>query len=156
NARTDRAQVRRPHVPLDGAELACDSPGGGRSMGLGSRVLVATDLSDGADEAIRQGHARASAEQGELVVCTVVPNALRNNPLFPQRAEQETLELVDAQRRAAQQVTERVAALTGRAARQEGAAEPCHDGAASGPKPRPLAGPDTFRVVVDNGSPEAA
>jgi nucleotide-binding universal stress UspA family protein len=108
-------------------------------MGLGSKVLVATDLSEGADEAIRQGHAHARAAQGELIACTVVPNSLRNNPLFPQRAEPEALELLDAERRAAQMVAERVADLTGRTFQAEGTP----------------GGPNTFRVIVENGSPEA-
>jgi nucleotide-binding universal stress UspA family protein len=100
-------------------------------MTLGSRVLVATDLSDGADEAIRQGHARALAAGGELVVCHVIPHAFRNNPLFPQRNSPDASGVVDLERRIADATEERVVSVTGR------------DGG-------------SFRVIVDNGSPDAA
>ncbi len=100
-------------------------------MSLGSKVLVATDLSEGADEAIRQGHARAVAAGGELIVCHVVPNALRHNPLFPQRNSPEASGVVELERRIADATEARVVAVTGRT---EG----------------------TFRVIVDNGSPDAA
>ena len=100
-------------------------------MSLGSKVLVATDLSEGADEAIRQGHARALAAGGELVVCHVVPNMMRNNPLFPQRNSPEASGVVDLERRIADATEARVVAVTGR---EEG----------------------SFRVIVDNGSPDAA
>ncbi|MEP7121617.1 MAG: universal stress protein [Byssovorax sp.] len=99
-------------------------------MVSGARVLVATDLSVGADEAIRQGDAWARAAKGELIVCHVVPNALRNNPLFPQRAHAETASLLDAEQAAGQRVQDRVIALTGRS-------------------------PDAYRLIVDNGAPDA-
>jgi nucleotide-binding universal stress UspA family protein len=100
-------------------------------MGLGSRVLVATDLSDAADEAIRQAHERARVEGGELVACHVIPNVLRNNPLFPQFAAAEMDGLVETEKRAAAAVEARVMEVTG----------------------RPLEG---FRVHIDNGSPPEA
>ncbi len=107
-------------------------------MDLGTKVLVATDLSDAADEAIRQGHARARAAGGALVVCHVIPNLLHNNPLFPQRGGGETEGALSAERAAIQAVEQRVEDLTG---------------AKSGPADQ---GGDTFQVHVDTGSPEAA
>jgi nucleotide-binding universal stress UspA family protein len=83
-------------------------------MVSGKRVLVATDLSTGGDEAIRQGDAWARADGGELLLVHVVPNLLRNNPLFPQRAQTETTGLLDMEHAAAQAVQERAEALTGR------------------------------------------
>jgi nucleotide-binding universal stress UspA family protein len=98
---------------------------------LGARVLVGTDLSDAADEAIRQGHERALAEGGELIVCHVVPSLIGHSPLFPQRTAEETTRMLDAERAAMHAVELRVVALTGRAL-------------------------GTFRVTVDTGSAEAA
>src|SRR5579863_9435278 len=100
-------------------------------MILGSKVLVATDLSEGADEAIRQGHARAVAAKGELVVCHVVPRAVHHNPLFPQENSAETAGAVGLERRIADATEERVVALTG-------------------------SEPGSFRVIIDSGSPDAA
>jgi nucleotide-binding universal stress UspA family protein len=97
-------------------------------MSLGSKVLVATDLSDAADEAIRQGHERARADGGQLVVCHVVPNLLRNNPLFPQNTAGDVNGVLDLEQRALKAVELRVVAITGRAL-------------------------SDFRVVIDNGSP---
>jgi nucleotide-binding universal stress UspA family protein len=99
-------------------------------MKLGSKVLVATDLSEAADEAIRQGHERAREGGGELVVCHVVPDLLRSNPLFPQRAGEEMAGLLETEQQAAKAVELRVVALTG----------------------RPL---DGFRLIVESGAPDA-
>jgi nucleotide-binding universal stress UspA family protein len=99
-------------------------------MSLGSKVLVATDLSEAADEAIRQGDERARAAGGELIVCHVVPNLMRNNPLFPQSTSGDVAGVLEIEQRALKAVELRVVALTGRA----------------------LSG---FRVVIDNGSPAA-
>jgi nucleotide-binding universal stress UspA family protein len=99
-------------------------------MKLGSKVLVATDLSEAADEAIRQGHERARLEGGELVVCHVVPNLLRYNPLFPQGTGEEMAGLLETEQQAAKAVELRVVALTG----------------------RPL---DGFRLHVETGAPDA-
>jgi len=99
-------------------------------MTSGKRVLVATDLSEGGDEAIRQGDAWARADGGELVVAHVVPDLLRNNPLFPQRAQSQTSGLLDVQEAAARATQERAVALTGR-------------------------DPADVRVILDSGSPEA-
>ncbi len=107
-------------------------------MGLGSKVLVATDLSEAADEAIRQGFDLAKADGGQLVVVHVVPSQLHVSPMFPQRTAGETDRTLDAERAAILAVEERVASLTG---------------GKSGPAGQ---GGDTFHVIVDTGSPEAA
>lgn len=95
----------------------------------GKRVLVATDFSEGGDEAIRQADAWARADDGELVVTHVVPDLLRNNPLFPQRAPDQTTGLLDAEQAAARSAQDRVVALTGR-------------------------DPATVRVIIESGPPD--
>jgi nucleotide-binding universal stress UspA family protein len=99
-------------------------------MPVGSKVLVATDLSEGADEAIRQGAARAKLDQGDLVVAHVVPDALRANPLFPQHGPADAEHVLGLERQAIAALEARVTAVTGLSAEQ-------------------------FRVNVSSGSPEA-
>jgi universal stress protein E len=99
-------------------------------MVSGNRVLVATDLSAGGDEAVRQGDAWARADGGELILVHIVPNLLRSNPLFPQRGQAETAGLLDMEQAAARAVQERAEALTGRE-------------------------PGSLRVIIDNGAPDA-
>jgi nucleotide-binding universal stress UspA family protein len=94
------------------------------------RVLVATDLSEPADEAIRQAHQWATATGGELVVCHVVPTSLHANVLFPQDNEGNAFATVEWEKWAGEQVESRVVELTGR-------------------------DPDSFKVTVDSGIPEA-
>jgi nucleotide-binding universal stress UspA family protein len=94
------------------------------------RILVATDQSEPADEAVRQAHAWAQAYASELVVCHVIASPWSVNALFPQRNEGESLETLDLEQRAAQAVSERVIDLTGRQ-------------------------PDAFRVVLESGDPGA-
>jgi nucleotide-binding universal stress UspA family protein len=96
----------------------------------GIRILVATDLSEPADEAVRQADQWAKAYGGELVVCHVVVSPWHMNALFPQRNEGESLEALDLEERAAQEVSARVAELTGRDA-------------------------DGFRIVTESGDPAA-
>jgi nucleotide-binding universal stress UspA family protein len=84
-------------------------------MALGDKVLVATDLSESADEAIRQGHFYAEEAGGKLVVCHVVHELLRYSPLFPQRVQAETEALIAIERQAANAVEQRVSTVTGRA-----------------------------------------
>jgi len=115
-------------------------------MGLGSKILVATDLSEAADAAIRQGYERARAEGGELIVCHVVPDLLRHSPLFPQRGADDMARLLDAEREASRAVELRVTALTGLAAAPH-VPSPAQPGQVR---------PDGFQVVIDTGSPEAA
>ena len=50
---------------------------------MSTSILVAVDLSESSDEALRQAHERAEAEAGTLTVLHVVPNPMHSNPLFP-------------------------------------------------------------------------
>jgi nucleotide-binding universal stress UspA family protein len=96
----------------------------------GAKILVATDLSAPADEAIRQGHEMAAKLGAELVICHVIPTQHRANPLFPQRNEGDATAVVALEQRVAELVTSRVSEITGRS-------------------------PDGFRVTIDLGKPEA-
>lgn len=86
-------------------------------MGLNEVVLVTTDLSDSADEAIRAGHElarQAGADASKLVVCHVVHEILRASPLFPQAVQADMEAVIHAESRAAAAIEDRVKALTGR------------------------------------------
>ena len=85
-------------------------------MALGDVVLVATDLSDSADEAIRQADAFAKVSGGKLVVCHVVHEALRSSPMFPQFVQPDMEAVIHAESRAAADVEDRVKQITGRKA----------------------------------------
>jgi nucleotide-binding universal stress UspA family protein len=78
------------------------------------RVLVATDLSEPADEAIRQAYERAQGPGARLTVVHVIPNLMPSDPLFPQLEQQMVLALPALQDRITEQVGRRVEALTGR------------------------------------------
>jgi nucleotide-binding universal stress UspA family protein len=104
-------------------------------MSLGSRVLVATDLQPEGEEAIRQGHRRAVAACGELVVCHVVRDRLPESPLFPQDVDDRIAQLVDVQREVIEAVERQVIAATGQR-----------------PGARESAIP--LRVVVEAGTPD--
>jgi len=82
-------------------------------MSLGDVVLVATDLSESADEAIRLGHAYAEKAGGKLVVCHIVHEALHAAPLFPQTVQADTEAVIQAESRAAEAVEDRVKAVIG-------------------------------------------
>ncbi|TKD13100.1 universal stress protein [Polyangium fumosum] len=82
-------------------------------MALGDVVLVATDLSDSADEAIKLGHEYAKRAGGKFVVCHVVHEVLRSAPLFPQAIQADMEALIHAESRAAAAVEDRVKDLTG-------------------------------------------
>jgi nucleotide-binding universal stress UspA family protein len=94
------------------------------------RVLVATDLSEPADEAIRQAHELALARNAQLVVCHVIPMSQHANMLFPQDNEGQAFATVEWEKWAGDQVQDRVARLTGR-------------------------DPDAYTIAVDCGAPEA-
>lgn len=78
-----------------------------------SRILVATDLSDSADEAVRQAHAIARASGGKLIACHVLPEALRYQPLFPERAGEAMKDITVAQGSMGDAVATRLAEVTG-------------------------------------------
>ena len=77
-------------------------------------VLVATDFSAPADEALRRAHARAAAQNGKLIVCHVMPTMLGANVLFPQRSVQQGNAQLELQTRATELLVERTRMLTGR------------------------------------------
>lgn len=108
----------------------------------GAKVLVATDLSEGSDEPIRQAHAWANALGGELVVCHIVPNALHNNTLFPQQVQIEALNLLEEERLAEPALIEQVSVLTGRGGDKS---DPTEKEAAS----------DAFTIVIEHGAPDS-
>ncbi len=91
-------------------------------------VLVATDLSGPADEALLQGHARAARTNCRLVVCCVVPNLVKDDPAVAPLNVQLASRTEPLRSQAAQTVVERVAAVTGRTA-------------------------DDFTLIVDDGVP---
>lgn len=77
-------------------------------------VLVATDLSDASDEAVRQAHALAGADA--LTAVYVVPRLATTglDPLFPPAALRATLETPDLEARARAAVADRIRTLTHR------------------------------------------
>ncbi len=77
-------------------------------------VLVATDLSEASDEAVRQAHGLAAG--GPLSAVYVIPRLATTglDPLFPPAALQATLDTPDLEVRARAAVTERIRALTHR------------------------------------------
>lgn len=78
------------------------------------RVLVATDLSEASDQAVLRAHRIAERAGAELFVCHVLPDVLRESPMFPEQYQQALAQLPAFQERAADAVTQRVVALTGR------------------------------------------
>ncbi len=94
------------------------------------RVLVATDMSMTADEALRQAHERAQSAGALLMVCHVVPEPRPVNPLFPAWTLIDDLSFPQLREQLLDTVTERVTAVTGLA-------------------------PGAFEVVIDEGEPYA-
>jgi nucleotide-binding universal stress UspA family protein len=76
-------------------------------------VLVASDLSEAADEAIRQAHRWAASAGRQLHALVVIPGTMRLNPLFPQLNQQDSTDFVAAERAAAEQLTERIESCVG-------------------------------------------
>ncbi len=89
------------------------------------RVLVATDLSESANEAIRQAHEWAGSAN-TFATCHVVPNLQPIVPLFPQSTEHTIVDVAAFPARAEAAVRARVGEVTGR-------------------------GQDDFEVFVDQG-----
>jgi nucleotide-binding universal stress UspA family protein len=79
-------------------------------------VLVATDLGAAADEALRQAHLRAERGRAALVVCHVVPNFLRDDPVFRPRGSETLRSLTEVHDHIAGEIRERVTGVTGRTA----------------------------------------
>ena len=79
------------------------------------RVLVATDLSKPADEAVRQGAALAGAD-GTLAVMHVVPSLQTISMLFPQQHAQDALDVAKITVRVMDALREQVGRTGGREA----------------------------------------
>jgi nucleotide-binding universal stress UspA family protein len=94
-------------------------------------VLVATDFSPPADEAIRQAEAWARRRRVELSAMHVAFQFLPMHPLFPQRNQRDISDLVTLESKLAQELSDRVVELTERPS-------------------------DEFAVDVDFGEPYAA
>jgi nucleotide-binding universal stress UspA family protein len=77
-------------------------------------LLVGTDLSDRADQAIVRGHELAAAGGARLVVCHVGPPELAAHPLFPQQHQRDVLAATQEDAEMAEDVSSRVVELTGR------------------------------------------
>ncbi len=71
-------------------------------------VLVSTDLTEASDVALVRGHAHALAVGAPLLVCHVVPDVLRNHPLFPQRQEADILKAAELVKQASELVQQQV------------------------------------------------
>jgi nucleotide-binding universal stress UspA family protein len=83
-------------------------------MPLQGPVLVATDLSEGAEEALRQGDALARGLGAPLIVCHVLPELLSLDPLFPQLKLRDALAAPELEAKAADAVQRQVTGVTGR------------------------------------------
>ena len=101
-----------------------------KPMSLAGPVLVAVDLSEGADEALRQADALAHRFAAPLHVCHVLPELLRVRMLFPQLLRQDASDLQTLERRVAGMIAARVDMVTGRS-------------------------PDRYSVSIEVGSPHS-
>ncbi len=80
-------------------------------------VLVATDLSPAADEALRQGHGRARAG-ASLIVCHVIPRFSAVPGLSPEGDEPAPVQFLELRRRVSEEVVRRTVSVTGRKAEE--------------------------------------
>ena len=80
------------------------------------RILCATDLSEPADEALRQANAWARRHGAEFMVVHVIPDLVRSHLLFPQRHQSSTEELPQLVGEVGRLLAERITAVTGRGA----------------------------------------
>jgi universal stress protein E len=92
-------------------------------------VLIATDLTADAEQALVRGRAHAEAIGAPWVVCHVIPDVLRHHPLAPRRDENDLALASDLTKKAADLVTEQVRRVVG-------------------------ASPDEYRIIVETGTPE--
>jgi nucleotide-binding universal stress UspA family protein len=100
----------------------------GPGPGLGGPVLVATDLSPAADEALRQAAALARALDTPLHVCHALPELLQVRMLFPQLRPHDAGAVEALRAKADELVRERTEAVTGLR-------------------------PDAYQVILEAGSP---
>lgn len=84
-----------------------------------TKVLCATDLSEHADEAMRQAAAVAGLYSAKLVVFHAMPHASMSAPLFPHLGEAEREGFVALERRVLEALHHRVAEVVGRGSHVE-------------------------------------
>ncbi len=77
-------------------------------------LLVGTDLTERANQAIARGHRLATANGAKLVVCHVAPGHVGSHPLFPQLHEEDVVAAASLEEEIAEAVSRRVAEVTGR------------------------------------------
>src|SRR5688572_26711344 len=92
--------------------------GGPMAMELWRSILVATDLSDAADEAIRQAHAQAQLFRARLRVMHVLPS-WPGTPTAPGEAQREVLERERLAAEILDAITARVESLVGESGASE-------------------------------------
>lgn len=97
----------------------------------GMCILVATDFSESADEAIRQADRYAKKTKSRLLACHIIPYFLRSSPYYTPLQPKDSAGLLEFEKTAAERLTERVASVTGRE-------------------------PGAFDVLIDAGAPDAA
>ena len=114
----------------EGGAAAAEAEREGPRAGLTGPVLVATDLGDAADEAIRQADGLSRALGGPLLACHVLPELLQVRMLFPQFHQRDAAARQGLEDEAAELVGRRVRDLTGRTR-------------------------DEYRVLLDTGSAHA-
>src|SRR5690349_9785149 len=83
-------------------------------MSKPKHVLVATDLSDDSDEALRQASGYARMTGARLTVLHVVPDWMRANVLIPDGSARTTDAEVEMETRALEDIGKRVKEVTGR------------------------------------------
>lgn len=76
-----------------------------------STVVVATDLTPSSVPALVRARNHAAAVGARLVVCHIVPDSLRANPLFPNRNETDLLGVTEVMKLAGDRVNEELALL---------------------------------------------
>lgn len=77
------------------------------------RILVAVDLSPASLDALREAHARATANGGALAVCHVLPQLYSMSALFPQDNQEGMLGIADLESQVRGAVDEAVRAVVG-------------------------------------------
>ena len=82
-------------------------------MSLRGPVLVAINFSDASDEALRQGHAIATALGARLVAGHVLPEAFRIRVLFPHQAGFDAAQQTELEEKARAATRDRVEAVLG-------------------------------------------
>lgn len=78
------------------------------------RILVATDFSEIADNAVKEAHVRANATSAAFGVCHVLPNLQSPHSFLPQENSRSELDIAAFDHQAFSALEERVHRLTGR------------------------------------------